>query len=174
MKCGVICFLKKTTVGAICFWMGEWQVRAVRVWLTDGRNETFGKPSGSNQEYVLKPVECFTKLTLWENGAGTRLGAIRFKTSEDGEFFAKMSSWILKTEYPMDVGSGYCLGVVGRGGSDIDSMGVKFLSAVQSTVLTNINYPIINQLIPNVTVEELKSITYQNDSSSKQLQTIET
>ncbi|XP_051756147.1 aerolysin-like protein [Ctenopharyngodon idella] len=158
----------------IWVWVGEWQVKAVRVWLTDGRNETFGKPSGSNQEYVFRPGECFTKLTLWGNGAGTRLGAIRFKTSEGGEFFAKMSSWSLKTEYPMDVGSGYCLGVVGRGGSDIDSMGFKFLNAVQSTALTNVSYPTINQLIPKVTVEELKSITYQNDSSAKQQQTIET
>ncbi|XDV19451.1 hypothetical protein PO909_024921 [Leuciscus waleckii] len=80
-------------------WLGEWQVKAVRVWLSDGRVETFGE-------------ECFTSLSLWGNGAGTRLGAIKFKTSLRRKFFAKMTSWGLKTEYPMDVGSGYCLGVV--------------------------------------------------------------
>ncbi|XP_067308200.1 aerolysin-like protein [Pseudorasbora parva] len=158
----------------IWVWVGEWQIKAVRVWLSDGRNQTFGNPSGSNQEYAFKPGECFTKLTLWGNGAGTRLGAIRFKTSEGGEFFAKMSKWDLKTEYPMDVGSGFCLGVAGNCGADIDAMGFMFLNSVQSTVLINVNYPTINQLIPKVTVEELKTVTYQNDSTAKQHQKIET
>uniref|UniRef100_A0A671S3N2 Jacalin-type lectin domain-containing protein n=1 Tax=Sinocyclocheilus anshuiensis TaxID=1608454 RepID=A0A671S3N2_9TELE len=129
---------------------------------------------GPYQEYAFKPGERFTSLSLWGNGAGTRLGAIKFKTSESREFFAKMTSWGLKKEYPMDVGSGYCLGVVGRAGADIDSMGFMFLNAVQSTVLTNVNYPTINQLIPKVTVEEIKSLTYKNSSSITQKQTIET
>ncbi|XP_077083336.1 aerolysin-like protein [Siphateles boraxobius] len=157
----------------IWVWVGEWQVRGVRVWLTDGRNQTFGQPSGSNQEYIFKPGECFTSLSLWGNGAGTRLGAIKFRTSLGGEFFAKMTSWGLKAEYPMDVGSGYCLGVVGRGGSDIDSMGFMFLNAVESTVLTDVNYPTLNQLIPKVTVEEIKSLSFRNNSSATQKQKVE-
>ncbi|XP_026102762.1 aerolysin-like protein [Carassius auratus] len=155
-------------------WVGGWQVKAVKVWLSDGRNQTFGEPDGPYQEYTFKPGECFTSLSLWGNGAGTRLGAIKFKTNHGGEFFASMTSWGLKKEYPMDVGSGYCLGVVGRAGADIDSMGFMFLNAVQSTVLTNVNYPTINQLIPKVTVEEIKSVTYTNGSSAKQQQMVET
>ncbi|XP_051746577.1 aerolysin-like protein [Ctenopharyngodon idella] len=155
-------------------WVGGWQVKAVRVWLSDGRVQTFGEPAGDHQEYKFQPGECFTSLSLWGNGAGSRLGAIKFKTSLGREFFAKMTSWGLKTEYPMDVGSGFCLGVVGRAGADIDSMGFMFLNAVQSTVLTNVNYPTINQLIPKVTVEEIKSITYRNDSSVTQEQKVET
>ncbi|XDV19048.1 hypothetical protein PO909_024622 [Leuciscus waleckii] len=114
-------------------WVGEWQVKAVKVWLSDGRSETFGKP-------------CFTSLSLWGNGEGRRLGAIKFKTNKGKEFFAKMTKKNLKTKYPIDVGSGYCLGVV---------------------------YPTINQLIPQVTVEEIKSISYRNDSSITQKQRVE-
>ncbi|XP_059357258.1 LOW QUALITY PROTEIN: aerolysin-like protein [Carassius carassius] len=148
---------------------------AVKVWLSDGRSETFGGQAGPYQEYTFKTVfECFTSLSLWGNGAGTRLGAIKFKTSKGGEFFAKMTSWGLKQEYPIDICSGYCLGVVGRSGADIDCMGFMFLNAVQSTVLTNVNYPTINQLIPQVTVEEIKSVSYRNDSSEKQQETVET
>ncbi|XP_059399665.1 aerolysin-like protein [Carassius carassius] len=156
-------------------WVGEWQVKAVRVWLSDGRVETFGVGSGPYQEYTFEPGECFTSLSLWGNGAGTRLGAIKFKTSKKGgaEFFAKMTSWGLKTEYPMDVGSGYCLGVVGRGGSDIDCMGFMFLKAVESTVLTDVNYPTLHQLIPKVTVEEIKSLTFRNNSSTTQKEKVE-
>ncbi|XP_052458744.1 aerolysin-like protein [Carassius gibelio] len=155
-------------------WVGGSQVKAVKVWLSDGRRETFGEPAGPYQEYTFKTDECFTSLSLWGNGAGTRLGAIKFKTSKGGEFLAKMTSWGLKQEYPIDIGSGYCLGVVGRSGADIDCMGFMFLNAVQSTVLTNVKYPTINQLIPQVTVEEIKSVTYRNDSSEKQQETIET
>ncbi|XP_056090732.1 aerolysin-like protein [Rhinichthys klamathensis goyatoka] len=146
-------------------WVGEWQVKSVKVWLSDGRIEAFGEPAGPYQEYHFQAGECFASLSLWGNGAGTRLGAIKFKTNQGREFFAKMTKWDLKTEYPIDVGSGYCLGVVGRAGADIDSMGFMFLNAVQSTVLTNVNYPTINQLIPQVAVEEIKSVTFRNDSS---------
>ncbi|KAK9976504.1 hypothetical protein ABG768_021709 [Culter alburnus] len=149
----------------IWVWVGGWQVKAVRVWLSDGRDQTFGEPAGDHQEFKFQPGECFASLSLWGNGAGTRLGAIKFTTSHGREFFAKMTSWGLKTEYPMDVGSGYCLGVVGSAGADIDCMGFMFLNEVQSAVLTNVNYPTINQLIPKVAVEEIKSLTIKNDTS---------
>ncbi|NP_001373325.1 jacalin 4 [Danio rerio] len=152
----------------IWVWVGEWQIRAIRAWLSDGRNKTFGEPSGSHQEYVFSPGELFTSLSLWGNGAGTRLGAIKFITSKGNEFFVKMTKWGLKQEYPIDVGSGYCLGIVGRSGADIDCMGFMFLYAVQSSVLTNVNYPTINQQIPKVAVEDINSITFDNNTSVNQ------
>ncbi|KAA0721342.1 Aerolysin-like protein [Triplophysa tibetana] len=155
-------------------WVGGSQVKAVKVWLSDGRNQTFGEPAGPYQEYKFQPGESFTSLSLWGNGAGTRLGAIRFKTTLQKEFFVKMTSWGLKTEYPMDVGSGYCLGVQGRAGEEIDSMGFVFLNEIESVVLTDVNYPTINQMIPQVAVEEIKSVTYTNESSVSQKQKIET
>ncbi|XP_051573511.1 aerolysin-like protein [Myxocyprinus asiaticus] len=158
----------------IWVWVGGSQVKAVRVWLTNGRNETFGKPSGNYKEYTFQPGEYFTSLSLWGNGAGTRLGAIRFKTNRNGTFFVNMTSWPLKTEYPIDVGSGFCLGVVGRSGSDIDSMGFLFVNKVQSVVLTNVKYPNIKQMIPQVITEELKSVTYKNGTSVSQKQKVET
>ncbi|XP_018962823.2 aerolysin-like protein [Cyprinus carpio] len=155
-------------------WVGESQVKAVKVWLSDGRSETFGKPDGPYQEYSLKSGECFTSLSLWENGEGTRLGAIKFKTNEGGEFFAKMTNMGLKKEHPIDIGSGFCLGVAGAAGADIDGMGFMFLNAVQSAVLTDVNYPTLHQLIPQVSVEEIKSGSYTNETSTNQEQTIET
>ncbi|KAA0721325.1 Aerolysin-like protein [Triplophysa tibetana] len=154
-------------------WVGGWQVKAVKVWLSDGRNQTFGDPAGPYQEYKFQPGESFTSLSLWGNGAGTRLGAIRFKTTLQKEFFVKMTSWGLKAEYPMDVGSGYCLGVQGSGGLDIDNMGFVFLNEVESAVLTDVNYPTIHQMIPQVAVEDIKSVAYTNESSISQKQKIE-
>ncbi|XP_051757545.1 aerolysin-like protein [Ctenopharyngodon idella] len=154
-------------------WVGGVQVKAVKVWLSDGKSKTFGKPAGQYQEYAFKLGERFTSLSLWDNGEGTRLGAIKFKTNEGGIFFAKMTDNELPTEIPIDVGSGYCLGIEGKCGGDIDNMGFMFLNAVESTVLTNVSYPTINQLIPKVTVEELKSATYKNETSTNQEQIIE-
>lgn len=154
-------------------WVGKCQVKAVKVWLSDGRNQTFGEPAGPYQEYKFQPDESFTSLSLWGNGAGTRLGGIRFKTTLQKEFFVKMTSWGLKTEYPMDVGSGYCLGVQGRDGADIDCMGFVFLNDIESVVLTDVNYPTINQMIPQVAVEEIESVAYTNESSVSQKQNIE-
>ena len=129
--------------------VGGWQIKAVRAELTDGRVQTFGK-ANTFSEYTFKLGERITKLSLWGNGAGTRLGAIKFWTSSGHEFFAKMNKWGLKTEYSIDVGSGVCLGLQGRSGSDIDSMGFLFINAIKSSVLTDMTYPSLAMYTPQV------------------------
>ncbi|XP_055038827.2 aerolysin-like protein [Misgurnus anguillicaudatus] len=148
----------------IWVWVGGSQVNAVRAWLTDEREETFGRPDGSYQEYVFQPGELITFLSLWGNGIGTRLGAIKFETNRGGRFFAKMTSWPLQTEYPMNVGSGFCLGLVGRCGREIDNIGFLFLNKIQS---------VVSQMKPHVVQEEMISSNYKNQSSVSQEQTSE-
>ncbi|RVE75191.1 hypothetical protein OJAV_G00014570 [Oryzias javanicus] len=158
----------------IWVWTGEWQVKAVKVWLTDGRVQQFGNEAGQFSEFEFQDGEQISSLTLWGNGAGTRLGAIKFITTLSREFFAKMTDWELKTPYHIDVGSGICLGVFGRAGSDIDSMGFKFINTIKSTVLTDVYYPTLHQVIPQIATEEIKSVTYENDTNVTQSYTVET
>ncbi|XP_077083335.1 aerolysin-like protein [Siphateles boraxobius] len=154
-------------------WKGDWYIRAVSVKLSDGKHETFGRPDGRPyEEFTFQPGECFTSLSLWGNDDRNRLGAIKFETSQGREFFAKMTDQNLKTEYKIDVSSGFCLGVVGKCGRDIDCMGFMFLRE-ESRVLTNVHYPTLHQLIPKVTKEEIKSLTFSNKSSTTQKQKIE-
>ncbi|NVH43677.1 aerolysin-like protein [Petromyzon marinus] len=153
--------------------VGGWQVRGVKVWLTDGRRETFGTMNSSAQEFEFESGEFIKSLSLWGNGAGTRLGAIKFRTSRSREFFAKMTDWGLKTEYKIDVGSGICLGVQGRAGSDIDSMGFLFINAIKSSVIQDMKYPTMHQVLPNVQMEEIKEMEYKNDTSVVQSYTFE-
>ncbi|CAN0124077.1 aerolysin-like protein [Lethenteron reissneri] len=153
--------------------VGGWQVRGVQVWLTDGRRETFGAMDSSAKEFEFESGEFIKSLSLWGNGAGTRLGAIKFITSRSREFFAKMTDWGLKTEYKIDVGSGICLGVQGRGGSDIDSMGFIFINAIKSSVIQDMKYPTMHQILPNVQMEEIKEMEYKNDTSIVQSYTFE-
>ncbi|KAK2898141.1 hypothetical protein Q8A73_014521 [Channa argus] len=162
------------TLKKIWVWVGGWQVRAIQVWLTDGQSQQFGQPAGNPAQFEFGDGEQISSLSLWGNGAGTRLGAIKFKTNRSREFFAHMTDWGLKTEYPADVGSGICLGVLGRGGSDIDSLGFVFINTIKSTVLTNVNYPTLHQVIPQVATEEIKSLSYTNKSDVTQSYTVET
>uniref|UniRef100_A0AAZ3RPV0 Jacalin-type lectin domain-containing protein n=1 Tax=Oncorhynchus tshawytscha TaxID=74940 RepID=A0AAZ3RPV0_ONCTS len=135
-----------------------WQVKAVRAELVDRHVETFG--------------DHITKLSLWGNGVGTRLGAIKFTTSQNRQFFEKMTSWPLKTEYTIDVGSGICLGLEGRSGSDIDCMGFLFINTVKSSVLTDMKYPTLSLFKPQVTPEYVKSMSHHNDTSLVQEESI--
>ncbi|KAI4876731.1 hypothetical protein NFI96_010222 [Prochilodus magdalenae] len=162
----------------IAVWAGGLQIKAIKIWLTNGKHEKFGKAEGEYSEYLFKPGELITSLSLWDNAdgkkPGTRLGAIKFTTNLDGSFFSKMTDLDLQKEHPADVGSGVCMGVVGRAGEDIDKLGFLFINPIKSTVLTNIDYPTLYDVIPEVDIEELKSMTYRNDTSVTQEYTLET
>ncbi|KAG7318923.1 hypothetical protein KOW79_017397 [Hemibagrus wyckioides] len=165
------------TLKKIWVWAGGWQIKAIKVWLTDGQSRQFGNSDGKYSEFTFEDGEYFTSLSLWGNGAGTRLGAIKFKTNYKNttrEFFAHMTDWGLKKEYPIDVGSGICMGIAGRAGSDIDSLCFIFINTVKSTKLTNVQYPTLHSVIPNVAVEEIKSTTYRNNTSQTQEYKLET
>ncbi|XP_062313713.1 uncharacterized protein LOC134017749 isoform X1 [Osmerus eperlanus] len=162
------------TLEKIWVWVGGWQVKALKVWLTDGRSQEFGEPAGKFSEFQFEDGEHFTKLSLWGNGAGTRLGAMKFQTNHSREFFAYMTDWELKTEYPVDVGSGICVGVSGKAGSDMDCLGFQFINTIKSTVLTDVYYPTLQGVIPQVATELIKSVTYKNNFTVPQEYKIET
>ncbi|XP_061840524.1 aerolysin-like protein [Nerophis lumbriciformis] len=149
--------------------VGGWQIKAVRAELTDGRVQTFGN-AHTFSEFTFNLGEHITKLSLWGNGAGTRLGGIRFWTSSGREFFAHMNDWPLKIEYSINTGSGICLGLQGRASADIDCLGFLFINAIKSSVLTNMTYPTLATYTPQVNKEYIKSVSYRNDTSETQEQ----
>ncbi|KAG2458276.1 aerolysin-like protein [Polypterus senegalus] len=156
-------------------WVGSTCVKAMKLWLTDGRSQQFGV-SGSYPytEFKFENGELFSSLSLWDNGDGTRLGAIKFRTTKSREFFAKMTARGLKTEFPIDVGSGVCLGVKGRSGLDIDSAGFMFINSIRSVEMKNVVYTTLYEMKPNVNVEEIKEMSYKNNSTTEQQFTMET
>ncbi|XP_026993878.2 aerolysin-like protein isoform X5 [Tachysurus fulvidraco] len=155
-------------------WEGEWQIKAMKVWLTDGRSELFGEPAGNLKEFNFEDGEHFTSLSLWASQNGSRLGAIKFKTSHSREFYACLTIWTLKPEVSVDVASGICMGIKGRSGCDIDRLGFMFINTIKSAQLTNVVYPTIHDVKPKVSVGEIKSMFYQNNTSETHEFTIET
>ncbi|XP_053507360.1 aerolysin-like protein isoform X1 [Ictalurus furcatus] len=164
-----------TTLKKIWVWVGAWQVKAMTVWLTDGQSKQFGVPDGNYTEFIFEDGEHFTSLSLWPSGNGTRLGAIKFKTSHSREFFARLStSSYFQPEVPVDVASGICMGIKGRSGLDIDCLGFMFIKNIKSAKLTNVEYPTLHDVIPKVAVREIKSMTYHNNTTETQEFRIET
>jgi hypothetical protein len=149
----------------IAVWAGGWQLRGIRVWMSGEQPVTYGTAAGDMKEFTFTPGERITKLSLWGNGAGTRTGAIRFETSTGRTFMQKMTDWGLKTEYPIEVGSGICVGVLGNAGSDIDNMGLVFLNPIARATLTNVRYPTLTADTPSVVPESLDTFSDHNTGS---------
>lgn len=143
-------------------WVGGWQVKAIQIWRTGEQGRTWGNPSGGYKEFAFQPGERITKLSLWGNGAGTRLGAIRFETSTGRTFDQGMTEWGRKQEYPVEVGSGICVGIQGRAGSDIDAGGFVFLSPVKNAVLKDVTYPHLTFDTIGIAPQTLDSFQDQN------------
>lgn len=118
-------------------------MRGVKIHFSNGRSSTFGKAEDRHQGSITLNYasgEYVTHLSIWGNGAGTRCGAFRIRTNKGQDYFPKMYKWGLKTEYPMQVGSGIVLGAWGRHGGDIDSLGFLMLRKIIGTDLVNVNY----------------------------------
>jgi hypothetical protein len=141
-------------------------IKAIRVWLTDSAPQTFGKPDGPYKEFSFEPAERITKMSLWGNGAGTRTGWIYFETNKNKRFDHGMTKWGRKQEYPIDVASGICVGVMGRGYDDIDMLGFVFLKPISSARLTNITYPTLELDSHGIMPETLDQYTDINTTSS--------
>ncbi|XP_026802861.3 aerolysin-like protein [Pangasianodon hypophthalmus] len=167
-----------TMLKKIWVWVGKKKVKAIKVQLTDDQSERFGVLDGKMSEFTFEDGEHFTSLSLWENGDGTRLGGIKFKTNHSREFSASMSNLNSKSVVPVDVASGICMGIKGRAemskSPGISSLGFMFINTIKSTELTNVEYPTLHDVKPKVAVREIKSMTYQNNTTQFQEYTIET
>ena len=90
------------------------------------------------------------------------------RRAKNAVFFAKMTERDLKQEYPIDVGSGICMGVMGKAGEDIDAMGFLFVKPIRRSEMINVEYPTIALADTEVKMSDLKSLQYENSSNSEQ------
>jgi hypothetical protein len=147
-------------------WAEGWQIKAIRLWRTGLPAQTAGNPSGAYREFTFKPGERITKLSLWGNGAGSRLGWIRFETNQGHKFDHGMTSWGKKQEYPIDVGSGICVGMILRSGADVDAGAFVFLNEIEASALVDVKYPTLNFDMNGITPRSLDSFQDENTSTT--------
>lgn len=163
--------LKGGTNGKVLEKIGVWSVdftiKALKVWLTGDEPKMFGESAGTYKEFSFNPGERITRMSLWGNGAGTRTGWIYFETNQGRSFDHGMTEWGRKQEYPVDVGSGVCVGVMGRSGADIDSLGFVFLNPIRSAVLRNVRYPTLAFDAQGIAPETIDVFSDQNTGKAQ-------
>jgi hypothetical protein len=148
-------------------WQGAWQLHGIRVTFTNDRVEMIGTQTGRYAgTFDLGVGERITSLSVWGNGAGTRCGAFKIRTSNNREYFPKMYEWGLKTEYPQIVASGYLCGIEGSANWDIDNLGFIFLKPVKNSTLKEVSYPNLNSSLVATTPFILDSLTIDNQQGS--------
>eukprot|EP00300_Choanocystis_sp_HF-7_P021377 c20770_g1_i2.p1 GENE.c20770_g1_i2~~c20770_g1_i2.p1 ORF type:complete len:574 (+),score=102.07 c20770_g1_i2:196-1917(+) len=120
-------------------WTGCCSIVGLRVTHTDGTKNSYGTVGAGapNDHFTFGDQETITSLSLWGNGAGTRLGAIKWTTNKGNQFFTYMWSWGLKTEYPQDVGQGILAGVYVNSGTEIDQLAVIMVQKVALATIVN-------------------------------------
>lgn len=151
-------------------WQGDWQLRGIRITYTDGSQQQVGGLKEDYTSFELDYIngERITYLSLYGNGAGTRCGAFHIKTNLGRDFFPKMTSWGLKTEYVTSHGGGIILGIYGKGGSDIDSLSFMMIRPIQSMTLRNVNYDMSALATPSrKTVYEIDLVNPSSTDSDK-------
>ena len=161
-------------VQKIGVWVGKKQINCIKIWLSDGQSEEFGVSVGKYNEYVLQTGETITSMQLSGNGESNqrklRLGAINFSTNRSGSSFAaKISDKDHeKQTYPVDVGSGLCIGAIAHllrnpdEANELLAVGFIFIKNITNSMLQNVHYPTIASAEAMVVVEEIDSLEYDN------------
>lgn len=121
-------------------WAGGSSLRGIRITHWNGEKYQAGSLTDRYSSFTFQSGEKVTALSMWGNGAGTRSGGFKMKTSKGREFFPHMYDWGLKTEYPMAVGSGFLVGYQARYGNDIDALGFVLVNDVSRVAVTNMSY----------------------------------
>ncbi len=94
---------KGLLVSKIQTWVGGHTLRGLKLTLSDGQHQTFGRQEDKDAgEIILSPGERVTSLSIWGNSGGTRCGGFRLETSKGQTYFPTMYYWDLETEYSMD------------------------------------------------------------------------
>ena len=139
--CGWVTNQKALVVTKLEVWWNSSTLKAVQItYANSSISPIFGQTSGNGSSITFAPGERVTSLTLWGNGVGTRTGRIRITTSK-GQTFDVGKNTDGQNSYSAPIGSGILVGMVGRGGQDIDMLGAVFLEgSVSSISIGDIQY----------------------------------
>jgi len=132
-------------------WQGVSMLRGIRITYSDGSTVYVGKLEDRYTSFELDYAngERVTELEVYPNywnGDGLpskdrRCGAFRIYTNHNHEFFPRMTGTRpLVWKHNISPGGGIILGLHGKMGDDIDSLGFTMIRPIRSMVLQNINY----------------------------------
>ncbi len=141
---------------------GHPMIKSIRVTFSDGSSFTQGNNSGldNKKEAYFDDTELITELSLWGNGNGKRLGRIWLRTNTGQIYDSGHTDG--STEYHARVGSGICVGIEGRAGSDVDELGFIFVKQVKQSYITDLEYPTLASDAHCIQPETIRTFSAQN------------
>lgn len=158
------------SIKAIEVWAGPDRINGFAVETTDADKAMAGKAGGPSKRFEFHVGERISTLSLWGNGEGAYLGAIKFRTSEGREFDFGMTSWGRKTEYPMQVASGIMAGIFGMQEADgIRGLGFIFYRTITASYMSDMEFP--EEALAQVRVTPRNVITENVSNDTDQTQT---
>lgn len=156
-------------------WADDNRMRGIKVYYSNSAagyssgdaGTMFGKTGGSKFEYIFQPGEIITSLSIWNTKwkDKTYVGAFKFTTSLGNTFYPKEKTSSHK-EYVLNYGYGALVGIAGRCGNALDSLGFYLIKKSKKATLSNVVYD--EASLPEPTTNTLVNMPYLNNTAVEQ------
>jgi len=161
-------------------WQGKSMLRGIRITYSDGSTDQMGKLEEiytsfeldyDNGERVID-LAVFNNYVYGIQSKDERCGAFKIMTNKGRTFFPQMTDRPLAWKFMQSPGGGIILGLHGKHGDDIDSLGFRMIRPIRSMVLRDISYnmqymaqPVrrtyLDETIPNASPETIHFLAYE-------------
>jgi hypothetical protein len=156
-------------------WADDNRMRGIKVYYSNSKDGysyndqgfMFGKTGGTKYEYTFTPGEIITSLSIWNTkwDGHTFVGAFKFTTSLGKTFYPKEKTSSHK-EYVMKYGYGAMVGIAGRSGNALDSLGFYFIKEAKKVRLSDVVYD--ESSLPTPIANNIVNMPYTNNSDVEQ------
>ncbi len=157
-----------TLIYKIEAWADDNRMRGIKIYYSASDTGTlFGKEGGTKFSFTFNEGELIAKLSIWNTkwNDHTYVGAFKFTTSLGREFYPKEKTSSHK-EYILNVGYGALIGVSGKGGNALDSLGFYLIKPADSLKMSDVVYATSTLSTPEIM--DQTNITYNNNTSQAQ------
>eukprot|EP01023_Acetabularia_acetabulum_P003676 TRINITY_DN11520_c0_g1_i2.p1 TRINITY_DN11520_c0_g1~~TRINITY_DN11520_c0_g1_i2.p1 ORF type:complete len:448 (+),score=38.18 TRINITY_DN11520_c0_g1_i2:94-1344(+) len=120
-------------------------IQGIRVTLRNGERKRFGSRTSRVVSFEIHLDDRIADLVLRKNQEGTHVAQINFTTRQGQEFLVTGREQLQDEWYRPDLGSGICMGIIGRSGMSLNKLGFLFLRKVETCILHNVAYPYLPQ-----------------------------
>jgi len=141
-------------------------IKSIRITYNDGATQTLGSPSGgedSNSFEFRAGEHLKGDIKLSGNGVGSRTGFIEFNTNMNRNFRYAPTGDAYKYLFPSQ--DSYLVGFFGRGGADIDLLGIYTFKPIRAVYYKSMRYPTLDSLALVNAPSSIASRTYCNSLS---------
>ena len=157
-------------IRSLTFWADPNCMRGCEIKLSnnDEISNLMGEKVGNQSDtFLFGDGERLTSVSLWSvkrhDYPTERLSGVKWTTSENRTFSFGHDNG---TAYTPEVGSGLLIGIFGRSGADIDSLGFAILRKINKARLISLKYPQLSTIPVFSKPMSIKTIQYDNSDGT--------